>query len=469
MSIQLAILIGYVVLMAWISWKSTQIKESGGGGKLMNYLMAGQRMPTSLVAIMICALAVGGASTVGVAEQAYTLGISAGWYNAAWGIGGIVVGLFFASKYRSMSQRTVPEMIGTAFGDGARLIGVVAQLIIMMSITSLQYVAGGAVLTSLLPEVFPTLGLGMAVSAVIVIGITLTGGYWATGLTNIIYVVLIYVGIFAALFAGFDNFGGFDAVVGALPPGPWFDPVSGIGIAIITGWIAVMTTQACATQAVVQISLAAKDEKAARNGFIIGGILILPVGFLCAFFGIMAAAKLPGLKDAALALPMIVSSINPVVGGIFLAGLWAAAVSTAVAILMACSTLLVLDVWKRLVTKSYSPNAELTLSRAAVLLVTVCSYGLAITAVGILRTMTTALAVTASFTLLILMLLYAPRLCKKSSGFWTILASIVAWALWTYVPSTRIGPHLIYLEWVVCPVVFALCCLLDKRPAKPLI
>ena len=469
MNIPLTILIGYAILLTLISWKASRIQQKGSGGKMLNYLLAGQKLPTALVAVMLTGLAVGGASTVGVAEHAYTAGLSAGWYNGAWGAGGIFVGLVLAAKYRSMSQRTIPEMMGTAFGGGARLIGVVAQLLIMMTITSLQYVAGGAILASMLPEIF-TFQSGMIASAVVFIGITLAGGYWASGLTNVVNVVFIYVGIFSALFAGFRQFGGVEAVLDSLPAGgTWFDPVSGIGVGLLAAWMAVMITMACTTQAVAQISLAAKNEKTARRGFVIGGILTLPAGFLCALFGIMAAAQFPGLEKPALALPTIAAHISPLIGGIFLAGLWAADVSTAVGLLMGCSTLLVQDVWKRATTRTFSPNTELLISRAAVLLVSACSFGLALTVVGILKTLTSALAITTSFTLLILANFYAPRLCRKSAGFWTILASLIVWGLWTYVPATRIGPHLIFLEWAVCLAVFGLTCVLDSRPAVALL
>ncbi|MDR3264524.1 MAG: sodium:solute symporter family protein [Synergistaceae bacterium] len=467
-NVPLVILIGYVIVLTLLSWKAAKIQKSGSGGRMLNYLLAGRKLPTVVVAVMLTGLAVGGASTVGVAEQAYTKGIAAGWYNGAWGTGGIVVGLVLAAKYRRMSQHTVPEMMGSAFGGGARLIGVVAQLLIMMTITSLQYVAGGAILASMLPEIF-TFNTGMLASAVVFVGITLAGGYWASGLTNVVNVIFIYVGIFAALFSGFKSLGGVEAVVAALPPGPWFEPVSGMGVAIVTGWMVVMITMACTTQAVVQISLAAKDEKTARNGFILGGILTLPAGFLCALFGIMAAAKFPGLERPALALPTIAASISPLIGGIFLAGLWAADVSTAVGLLMGCSTLLIQDVWKRMTTRTFSPNTELLISRFAVFMVSACSLALALTAVGILQTITSALAITTSFTLLILTNLYAPRLCKKSAGFWTILASLIVWALWTFMPDTRIGPHLIYMEWAVCLIVFAIVCVFDSRPAAALL
>ena len=462
-NIPLCILVGYALLLSVITWKASKI-QAGGGGKMLNYLLAGQKLPTGLVAVMLAGLAVGGASTVGVAEHAYKAGLSAGWYNGAWAMGGLFAGLFLAAHFRRMSQRTVPEMMGAAFGPKARFIGVVAQLLIMMTITSLQYVTGGAILASMLPEIF-TLKTGMFASAAVFIAITLAGGYWASGLTNVVNVVIIYVGILAALWGGAQSFGGVQAIVSALPQGPWFDPVAGIGSVMLGAWIAVMVTMACTTQAVVQISLAARDERSARKGFLLGALMIFPAGFLCALFGIMAASRFPNLPNPTLALPTIAAHISPLVGGLFLAGLWAADVSTAVGLLMGSSTLLVQDVLKHWAPREGSPNRDLLLSRIAVLFVSACSFVLSLTVAGILRTITSGLAITTSFTLLILTNIYAPRLCKRSSGFWTILASLVVWALWTWVPATRVGPHLIVLEWAVCLAVFALCALLDPRPA----
>jgi SSS family solute:Na+ symporter len=154
-----------------------------------------------------------------------------------------------------------------------------------MVITSLQYVAGGAILSSLLPEVF-SYRTGMLVSAATFIGITLIGGYWAAGLSNVINVIVIYVGIVTGVILCVAHAGGIGAVYASLPPGDhWFDPFKGVGMAAIGAWFAVLITMAFTTQAVGQIAFAAKDEASARRGFVIGGLLIFPVGFLCAIFG----------------------------------------------------------------------------------------------------------------------------------------------------------------------------------------
>jgi SSS family solute:Na+ symporter len=420
---------------------------------------------------MLCGLAVGGASTVGVAAGAYKNGFSAGWYNAAWGTGGIVVGLFFASHFRKMNVRTVPEIMGTMFGPWTRILSVVNQLIVMMTITSLQYVAGGAILSSLLPNVFATMRSGMVASAVIFIAITFIGGYWASGLSNLISVIIIYVGIIAALCQTFTNaeFGGYEKIMAALPVRPdgfgWMDLVNGLGMAVVVGYIVVMVTMAVTTQAVSQIAFAAKDEHTARKGFLIGGIMILPAGFMCAMFGIVAAAMAPGLENANQALPWIADKLSPVVGGVFLAALWAADISTAVALLMGCSMLFTEDIFKKLYKKELSGSKEKLFSRCTVLFVSLLSFVLALTASDILSTITSGLAITTSFTLFVTASIYFPNLCKKAAGFPIILVSLLLWIAWTYFPSTRIGPHIIYAEWVVCGAIFILCAIFCKEPA----
>jgi SSS family solute:Na+ symporter len=471
---KLLILIVYAVVLLAISWWSTKLQKRGTSNRALQYLLAGRNLPTIIVAVLLCGLAVGGASTVGVAQSAYKNGFSAGWYNAAWGTGGIVVGLFFASHLRKMNVRTVPEMMGTMFGPKTRVLSVINQLIILMSVTSLQYVAGGAILSALLPDIFSTTG-GMVASAVIFIAITVIGGYWASGISNLISVIVIYLGIIAALYQTMTNvqFGGYDAIMAALPALPegrgWMDLVSGLGAAGVVGFVVVMTTQAITMQAVSQISFAARDERTARNGFLLGGALILPAGFLCAMFGIAAAAMAPDLPDAKLALPWIASQLTPFVGGIFLAALWAADVSTAVGLLMGSSMLVIEDVIKRIYTKKISSGGELFLSRATVLVVSLLSFLLALTVADILNTITSALAITTAFSLLVAASVYFPKLCRRGSGFPIILASLVLWIAWTFIPEIRVLPHLIYAEWLVCGAIFIVAAIVLKEPAGRLL
>ncbi len=345
MSIPLFIVLIYIFLLYGISWYSTKLMGRGGS---VGFFLANRSLPTSIVAVMIAGVAVGGASTVGVAESAYTAGLSASMYNAAWAVGAIVMGLVAAARYRNMNVATIPELLERFYSKSGRLIGVVGQLVIVLTIIALQYVAGGAVLTALLPEYF-TFNSGMVVTALVFVGICLIGGYWAAGLSNLINIIVIYLGMMIGGLAVLKGIGGFSGLAAALPPGrPWFSWTSGAGLATVAVWFMVMVTSPLGTQGPVQVAFAAKDGPTARRGFIIGGLIIFPIGVMAALVGMVAAARYPGLEKAALALPTIIMDQNPFISGLTLAGLWAADVSTAVGLLLGCATMIMQDVIKPL-------------------------------------------------------------------------------------------------------------------------
>ena len=105
MSIQLVIVVVYIALLFGISlW----VKHKADSGSTA-FLLAGRKLNTILVAVNVTGLAVGAASTVGVAQRAFSVGLAAGWYNGAWSIGAIVMGLLAAGKLRSMKVSTIPE------------------------------------------------------------------------------------------------------------------------------------------------------------------------------------------------------------------------------------------------------------------------------------------------------------------------------------------------------------------------
>lgn len=85
MNIQLVIIILYICVLFGISIYVKRRTESSTG-----FMFAGRKLTTLLVATNIAGTAVGAASTIGVAENAFQFGISAGWYNVAWSAGAVL-------------------------------------------------------------------------------------------------------------------------------------------------------------------------------------------------------------------------------------------------------------------------------------------------------------------------------------------------------------------------------------------
>lgn len=469
MSIQLIIVVLYVLMLFGISFWVKRRADKGAS----EYLFAGRKLGSALIAVNITGLAVGAASTVGVAERAFSVGMAAGWYNAAWAAGAVVMGLAAAGRLRALKVSTIPEFFEKYYDTKGRVISAVGLIIIMCVITALQYLAGGAILSSLLPEIFSFEG-GMLMSAVVFIGITLIGGLWSSGLANIVSVTLIYLGIVYSCIEALMHIGGWQALKMQLPNADvMVNPLGGIPVLVIVSWFVVMITQAITAQGPVQIACGARDEKTARRGFIFGGMLIFPIGFLCAVLGMAAKVMFPEIpiEKAALALPKVVMSLNPVASGATLAALWAADVSTACTILLGAGTLFSQDIYKRFINPEISDASFVKVSRLIILFIGIITLWFAFNAAGILKTMIAGLSMTTALTCIFFFTVFAPRLCRRSSAFWTTLVGILGIVLW-YMPCNFMAGikgvfcEVVYFEWVICILTFLIVAFADKNPIK---
>ena len=82
----------------------------------------------------------------------------------------------------------------------------------------------------------------MIATAIVFVGITLIGGFWAAGLTNVINVAVIYLGIGLGVVLTMGKVGGLGSLTAALPAAhPGFD-LLGVGFGQIAAWFLVMIT-----------------------------------------------------------------------------------------------------------------------------------------------------------------------------------------------------------------------------------
>ena len=438
---------------------------------IVGYLLAGRGLPSYVSAALLAGLAVGGASTIGVAERAYSVGLSAGWYNAAWAAGAFVHGALRGQALPPLARSPrSPSCSSGTTASAARVLGVVGQLVMQVVVTSLQYVAGGAILHSLMPGLpgLESLGLtsfhtGMLITAVVFVGITLIGGFWAAGLTNVVNVLVIYVGIVLGAVLTVGRLGGLGVLTARLPTGHGGFDLAAVGPGIIAAWFIVMITQVHSTQSVIQIGFATKDEKSAARGYLLGGAIILPVGFISAIIGMAAAVLHPGIVPAK-ALPAVVLELPPLAAGVILAGLWAADVSTASALLMGSATLVCGDLIKRFIAPTMSASREQLVCRLTVAGLSVVTFLLALTVTGIFKFLLVGLTLSTAYTLVVLATIYAPGICRKGSAFWTLLMTMLALGVWLLMPGPwRFLPHPIYFTWIVSLVTFAAVALVDRR------
>ena len=107
MNIPLLIVILYVVLLFGISiYVSNKQKKDGE-----NFLLYKGKNGMFVVAASIAGLAIGGASTIGIAENAFSVGLSAGWYDTAWAIGAVVSSFLAVRHLRHSGYSTISGLV----------------------------------------------------------------------------------------------------------------------------------------------------------------------------------------------------------------------------------------------------------------------------------------------------------------------------------------------------------------------
>ncbi len=461
MNIPLLIVIAYVVLLFGISFHVSRKQKKDGDA----FLLYKGKNGIFVVASSIAGLAIGGASTIGIAENAFSVGLSAGWYDTAWAIGAVMTA-FLAVKYlRKSGYSTISALVNEMYGKKTSFVMVISMCIIQSGIIALQYKAGGSILAALLPEIFTT-ETGTFFSFLIFMLVAMIGGMGSVSLTNVLNLILIYVGVIVATVIVLSNHGGWAAIetlVAAEPDVPYLSLTAGMGWIGILSWVIVMIGNTNSVQGVVQIGLTGKDDRSARLGYILGAVLMVPVGFICALLGVASKALLPD-GVAAEALPQILMSIPPVLGGITLSGLWAADMGTGCSMIVGLATTVSNDIVYRLCDSPAMKQKKSMVNKIIVVLASLVTYLIATQMGAILNAMQQALSLSIGTSFIVIGALLFPRFTSQKAGLWTIVASIAAIIAWKVVPGlVNIFQSVGIFMVIVCGVVFLGISLVDQE------
>ena len=462
MNIPLLIVILYVIMLLVISVVVSKKSKKDGGE---DFLLYKNKNSSMITAVTIAGVAIGGASTIGIAENAFSVGLSAGWYNVAWAFGAIIASFTIVKKLRKSGFSTVTKLVQSVYDEKTGIMMTIAMIIIQCTIIALQYIAGGSILSSLLPDVFD-MKTATFFSFLIFMLVGFVGGMGSASISNVLNISLIYIGVITSAFLVLFKNGGWEAakiMAANTPDVPYMHLTSGMGIPAIIAWMIVMCGNTNSVQGVVQISLTSKDDKSAVNGFRIGALLMIPIGFICAFLGIASKALIPNV-EATQALPMILMSLPPVMAGLTLSGLWAADMSTACSMLIGCATTVSQDVFFKTKAGDKLRDKSFIINKIIILVVGILTYILSSQLGSILTAMKVCLSMAIGTSIIVIAGLWCPKFSSKNAGFFTILSSVFAAGAWLLLPSLHsIFKDIGYLMILVSGVTFIVISLIEKN------
>src|SRR5688572_21551817 len=266
-------------------WAATRVRNS------KDYVVAGRSLPLYMSAATVFATWFG-AETVLSVSATFTRdglgGIVADPFGASFCL--FFVAIFFARAFYRMDLLTIGDFYRKRYNKTAEVITSVAITASYLGWTSAQLTALGLVFWVLSGGAID-LSTGIMIGAGIVVFYTIFGGMWSVALTDLFQSVVILLGLAAVAWLVGDMAGGASKVIAAASEAGKFEfwPKGGSKewLAFLAAWMT-LAIGSIPQQDVFQRVTAAKDEKTAIRGTLIGGGVYFCFAFVPIFIAYAA-------------------------------------------------------------------------------------------------------------------------------------------------------------------------------------
>lgn len=346
MDIPIVVIVSYLVAVTAVgSLLARRSRESS------SWALASGNMGVLMVAVGIAGTRIGGVGTYGVAGDVMHTGLWNLWYGVNTFLALALVGLFFAVPYRRLRLHTVSEIFYERFRS--RRCQVLTSLCVQteyLIVNILEPFVIGSILTGVTGIPF---SITVFIGAAVIILYTALGGLWGSAATNLIHCVVVILGLLVVGLFGLAHLGGWSGMVAKIDTALLDAPIesSAWWSYAGAGWLAVLamffsaTVHTPAASIYVNFSSAARRERDILPAFLLGGTIASVMPFLAGWIGMQTLAEYgpeSGLRSYT-AITKLAVDLSPWVGGIALAAILAAVISSGGPILLASATMFVQD------------------------------------------------------------------------------------------------------------------------------
>lgn len=423
------ILVIYMVGMFLIGYLTNKymIKSS------TDYMLAGRRMGVLMIACSLSANNVGGGSTTGVAQKAFSgWGMSAAWYVLAAAVAMIPLS-YFAPKIRKTMAVTIPEVVNRRFGNFAGTFTAILNVLSLFCLTASQVLASASVISAIVKI---PLNVSILISGLIVITYTTFGGMLADAIADIVQFFIIFFGLLIALPFIINGAGGWQAISSALPPVEL--NAFKIGIPTILGLIFNYFCTFLSGPEMVSRFSSAEDEKAAQKASVLSAIFMALLAFIPTVIGLVALAKNPLLDggNGTTALMYATQNYAPqFITGLVAAAIVAATMSSADSNLLCASTILVKDIYQ----KFFNPNIDdiklIKVTRLSNVVICLVSMAIALFNISLVTLNLFAFALRTAGPFAAYALGMVVPKATKNAGIYSIVVGSIAVVTWQFLNS----------------------------------
>lgn len=409
----LAAVVIVVYLLAMLAIGAWGLRMKG----LEDFHLAGRSIKLVLLTGTFCATIIGASATLGMAGLGFSKGLPGAWWMLSGTAGLLVLATFFAEKVRASGCYTLPELVGSFYGERARFVASSLIVISWVGVIAVQIVASGKVLGAVFGG---NETLFMAVCTAVFVLYTVHGGQSSVIRTDLVQLVIILTGMIV-LFSKALEAGGPGLLLGrSFPTSPEMGSNDVLTMLLVVGSAYLVGPD------MYSRLFSAHSPREAKVSAAIAAVILIPTAFLITSLGIFARSLYPAASPEQ-AIPLLVTGLlSPGTEGLVAAALLAAFMSSADTSLMTATSILTLDIYRKASPDS-SERKLMTVSRISVLVIGVSALALAVSMPGIIKTLLIAYTVFTSGLLLpVIAGFYRGRLGLTPSG---ALAALVGGGL----------------------------------------
>lgn len=331
--IVILVLLAYLVFMGILGAKNRRY-----GGSFHKNMTGGRSASLFLVAGMAMGGHIGSGFVVGGAEYGATYGIGGAWYGIGCAVSLVTSGLFLSRFICKNGYLSLSDYFYERYENNTalRFLTALANVLSITGVFAGQLLAGKAI--------FYAAGIdgtvGVIITAAIALLYSLLCGMRGAMAAATLQTTAIALGTFAAAVALFVNGGTAQLAVNLSPS--YFSPMpfSAEQLAMITIPNIIATTIG---QPNFQRSLAAKSEREAKWGAVLGGLILLPIAFIPVVIGMFGRSYYPDLPESAIFAQIAMEQLPTVLGAILLSVVICAVVTTCNSMLISLSAVVVHD------------------------------------------------------------------------------------------------------------------------------
>ena len=487
----------YLAAMIYIGYRHAKGTNSSsdfylGGRKLGPVVVAMSTEASDMSAWLLMGVP-GLALFCGVAEASWTaIGLAAGTY-LNW--------LFVARRLRTYSARldaiTVPDFLARRFRDNTKLIetiGAIMIVVFFVPYTASGFVACGKLFTNMFGwDYLPT----MIISAVVIVAYCTMGGFMAASITSLIQSLVMTFALIVVLIFGVHSAGGWDAVVANAQTVPGYlslfanTNIESTTPGVYDG-ITILSTLAWGLgyfgmPHVLIHFMAAKDEsmlKTSRRIATVWVVISLSVATIIGIvgFAMVKAGSIEAFASSSAAESILVriaalmgqkSLFLAVIGGVILAGILSATMSTADVQLLAAASGITQNLLQDVFGVKLDDKKNLLVARLAVIGVAVIALFFAMDPnSSVFRVVSFAWAgFGATFGPVMLFSLFWKR-CNKQGAIAGMLTGGIMIFVWKYLVRPLGGAWNIYEllpAFLLGSIAIVVVSLLTKEPEKAIV